>query len=131
MENNQNVDLIRKMLSLVESADSKVEDMLTEDVDTTQEVEVDEQVTQAAKGGAEVLANVLSKEKGLFSTFKNEIPAGALLLVSDQPMIPEGVKTTISDTKVTIGFAEQHLKIGIDSLKQLSNNGLTVKHLRF
>lgn len=65
------------------------------------------------------------------TAFKNKIPAGALLLVSDQPMIPEGVKTTISDTKVTSGFAELHLKIGIDSLKQLINNGLTVKHLRF
>lgn len=65
------------------------------------------------------------------TAFKNEIPAGALLLVSDQPMVPEGVKTSISDTAVTSGFAEQHLKIGIDSLKQLKNNGLTVKHLRF
>lgn len=65
------------------------------------------------------------------TAFKNEIPAGALLLVSDQPMVPEGVKTSISDTKVTGGFAELHLKVGIDSLKQLKNNGLTVKHLRF
>ncbi len=68
----------------------------------------------------------------IFSTaFKNEIPVGALLLVSDQPMVPEGVKTEISDIKVTGNFVEQHLKIGIDSLKQLINNGLTVKHLRF
>src|SRR5690606_24718404 len=29
--------------------------------------------------------------------FANKIPTGALLLVSDQPMIPEGVKTEISD----------------------------------
>jgi AMP nucleosidase len=65
------------------------------------------------------------------TAFKNEIPAGALLLVSDQPMVPEGVKTDISDQKVTGSFAELHLKVGIDSLKQLSNNGLTVKHLRF
>jgi len=54
-----------------------------------------------------------------------------LLLVSDQPMIPEGVKTAKSDTKVTRVFVETHLKIGIDSLMQLINNGLTVKHLRF
>lgn len=65
------------------------------------------------------------------TAFKNEIPAGALLLVSDQPMIPQGVKTEISDSKVTKHFVEQHLRIGIDSLKQLINNGLTVKHLRF
>jgi len=63
--------------------------------------------------------------------FKNKIPTGALLLVSDQPMIPEGVKTTESDSKVTEQFVESHLQIGIESLKQLINNGLTVKHLKF
>jgi AMP nucleosidase len=63
--------------------------------------------------------------------FANKIPTGALLLVSDQPMVPEGVKTAESDKKVTVEFVERHLKIGIDSLKQLINNGLTVKHLRF
>jgi AMP nucleosidase len=46
-------------------------------------------------------------------------------------MVPEGVKTEESDKKVTTDFVERHLKIGIDSLKQLINNGLTVKHLRF
>lgn len=65
------------------------------------------------------------------SAFKNEIPAGALLLVSDQPMIPEGVKTDASDQSVTQHFVDLHLKIGIDSLKQLINHGLTVKHLKF
>lgn len=65
------------------------------------------------------------------TAFKNEIPVGALLLVSDQPMVPQGVKTEKSDLKVTTGFVEQQLKIGIDSLKQLINEGLTVKHLRF
>jgi AMP nucleosidase len=65
------------------------------------------------------------------SAFRNKIPAGALLLVSDQPMIPEGVKTEASDLKVTEQFTEMHLKIGIDSLKQLINKGHTVKHLRF
>lgn len=63
--------------------------------------------------------------------FTNEIPAGALLLVSDQPMIPEGVKTEASDRKVTESFVDQHLQIGIDSLSQLINQGLTVKHLKF
>lgn len=68
----------------------------------------------------------------IFSTgFFNEIPTGALLLVSDQPMIPEGVKTAESDSKVTETYVETHLKVGIDSLKQLINNGLTVKHLKF
>lgn len=63
--------------------------------------------------------------------FYNKIPTGALLLVSDQPMIPEGVKTEASDKKVTAQFVETHLKIGIDSLKQLINKGLTVRHLQF
>ena len=63
--------------------------------------------------------------------FYNKIPTGALLLVSDQPMIPEGVKTEESDKQITADFVEKHLKIGIDSLKQLINDGLTVRHLRF
>jgi len=63
--------------------------------------------------------------------FHNKIPTGALLLVSDQPMIPEGVKTAESDRRVTREFGDIHLKIGIDSLAELINNGLTVKHLRF
>lgn len=68
----------------------------------------------------------------LFSVgFYNEIPTGALLLVSDQPMIPQGVKTEESDKKVSGQFVEQHIQIGIDSLNQLINKGLTVKHLRF
>ncbi len=68
----------------------------------------------------------------IFSTgFANKIPTGALLLISDQPMIPEGVKTVKSDSKVTEQFVETHLRVGIDSLKQLINNGLTVKHLKF
>ena len=63
--------------------------------------------------------------------FANEIPAGALLLVSDIPMIEEGVKTAESDKSVTQNFVEQHVKLGIQSLEQLINNGNTVKHLRF
>jgi AMP nucleosidase len=63
--------------------------------------------------------------------FYNQIPTGALLLVSDQPMIPEGVKTTESDRKVTGKFVDIHLRIGLDSLNQLIHNGNTVKHLRF
>ena len=63
--------------------------------------------------------------------FFNKIPTGALLLVSDQPMVPEGVKTAESDLKITGNFVETHIRIGIDSLKQLINNGLTVRHLRF
>lgn len=68
----------------------------------------------------------------LFSVgFYNRIPTGALLLVSDQPLLADGIKTAESDKIVTEQYAIEHLKIGIDSLKQLINKGLTVKHLRF
>ena len=68
----------------------------------------------------------------LFSVgFHNGIPTGALLLVSDMPMVPEGVKTTHSDVTVTSTYATTHLEIGIDSLRQLIHNKLTVKHLKF
>lgn len=63
--------------------------------------------------------------------FCNEIPTGALLLVSDQPMIPEGVKTEESDKKVSSDFVTNHLQIGIDAIKELQNKGISVKHLRF
>ncbi|MCC6371633.1 MAG: AMP nucleosidase [Bacteroidia bacterium] len=63
--------------------------------------------------------------------FHNEIPTGALLLVTDQPMVAEGIKTEQSDKKVTENFSENHLKIGIESLNELQNSGVSVKHLRF
>lgn len=63
--------------------------------------------------------------------FHNHIPAGALHLVSDMPMNPEGVKTTSSDSFVSANFAELHLKMGIDSLLLLKKHGKSVKHLRF
>jgi len=63
--------------------------------------------------------------------FANEIPTGALLLVSDQPMISSGIKTEKSDQMVTENFVSDHLTIGIESLKQLIEKRLTVKHLRF
>lgn len=68
----------------------------------------------------------------IFSTaFYNEIPAGALLLVSDQPMVVDGIKTEASDKVVTTSYVDLHIQIGIDSLKQLINNGMTVKHLHY
>lgn len=63
--------------------------------------------------------------------FVNEIPRGALLLVSDNPMTPEGVKTEESDRKVTANFVDKHLNIGIDALRELRDSGESVKHLRW
>lgn len=68
----------------------------------------------------------------LFITgFANHIPTGALLMVSDNPMVPEGVKTEESDKKVSQEFAQRHFDIGIDTLYQLIHQGITVKHLHF
>ena len=68
----------------------------------------------------------------LFCTgFANRIPTGTLLLVSDQPMIPEGVKTEKSDNYVTERFVSNHVKIGIDALKMIRDEKKTVKHLKF
>jgi AMP nucleosidase len=63
--------------------------------------------------------------------FVNEIPHGALLMVSDNPMTPDGVKTEESDKKVTDLFVYKHLAIGIDSLIELRDSGESVKHLRY
>lgn len=63
--------------------------------------------------------------------FVNKIPKGALLLVSDNPMTPEGVKTASSDAAVTREFVRQHLAVGIDALIELRDSGESVKHLRF
>jgi AMP nucleosidase len=63
--------------------------------------------------------------------FVNHIPKGALLLVSDSPMTPEGVKTSRSDVVVTETYVEQHLAIGVDALVELRDSGDSVKHLRF
>jgi len=63
--------------------------------------------------------------------FANSIPTGALLLVSDQPMVPEGVKTEDSDRRVTDAFVERHVQIGIEALRLIRRHGKSVKHLRF
>ncbi|PWJ58832.1 AMP nucleosidase [Dyadobacter jejuensis] len=63
--------------------------------------------------------------------FANSIPHGALLLVSDNPLVPEGVKTEESDKKVTSNYVQKHLDIGIEALTELARSGESVKHLRF
>lgn len=63
--------------------------------------------------------------------FANFIPSGALLLVTDQPMIPEGVKTEKTDNLVTRKYVEQQIEIGIQALTSIKNSSQTVKHLLF
>ena len=68
----------------------------------------------------------------LFSAaFANRIPMGALLLVSDQPMVPEGVKTDASDLKVSSNYVDDHIQIGIESLVEIREHGHSVRHLKF
>lgn len=68
----------------------------------------------------------------LFSAgFFNHIPIGALLLVTDQPMVPEGVKTDVSDRNVTSNYVDAHIQIGIEALKEIREEGKSVRHLRF
>lgn len=61
----------------------------------------------------------------------NEIARGALLLVSDVPMIPEGVKTEESDKKVTQQFVHLHLQIGIEAMTEVGEKGEKIKHFTY
>lgn len=61
----------------------------------------------------------------------NEIPRGALLLVSDTPMVPEGVKTEKSDLAVTEKFADLHLQIGIEAMTEIGVKGERIKHFTY
>lgn len=63
--------------------------------------------------------------------FANHIPTGALLLVSDNPMTPEGVKTGESDRAVTQHYVRDHVEIGISALRLIKDEKRTVKHLKF
>ena len=62
---------------------------------------------------------------------KNQIARGALLLVSDVPTSPEGVKTSASDAAVSRAWAETHLDLGIDAMTDLAENGEEIKHFRY
>lgn len=63
--------------------------------------------------------------------FANQIPTGALLLVSDQPMVPQGVKTDASDRTITQTYVDAQISIGIDALREIRDEGRSVRHLRF
>ncbi len=61
----------------------------------------------------------------------NSISRGALLLVSDVPLTPEGIKTEDSDRKVTEQWAKLHLELGIEAMTQLGQRGEAIKHFRY
>lgn len=63
--------------------------------------------------------------------FANRIPTGALLLVSDNPMTPDGVKTSESDNRVSAEFVERHVELGIQALWMIKHQKNTVRHLKY
>ena len=63
--------------------------------------------------------------------YANRIPTGALLMVSDMPMTPEGVKSNESDSYVTAHFAEQHLHLGIRTVESLLQSPEEMKSIVF
>lgn len=63
--------------------------------------------------------------------FHNKIPTGALLLVTDQPMVPEGVKSMATDAENKARYDANHVQLGINSLKQIKDKGETIRHLKF
>jgi len=63
--------------------------------------------------------------------FANGIDRGALLLVSDTPMTPEGVKTPESDSNVTQKYVDLHLDIGIEAMSHIGKEGEQIKHFTY
>jgi len=61
----------------------------------------------------------------------NEIARGALLLVSDLPTTPDGIKTEESDQRVTAEWSQIHLQIGIEAMTQIDQKGEPIKHFRY
>lgn len=61
----------------------------------------------------------------------NQIARGALLLVSDVPTTPEGVKTEESDQEVTRNWTDTHLSLGIEAMTEIAVKGEPIKHFTF
>jgi len=61
----------------------------------------------------------------------NEISRGALLLVSDVPITPDGVKTGESDRAVTEQWAQIHLELAVEAMTDIDERGEPIKHFRY
>ena len=61
----------------------------------------------------------------------NQISRGALLLVSDVPVQPDGVKTEESDADVTKNWGEVHLQLGIEAMTEIDSKGEKMKHFEY
>lgn len=67
----------------------------------------------------------------LTAGFANQIPTGALLMISDKPMEEDGVKTEASDRKVTQQFVGEQVMLGVEALQQILDGKKTIRHIRF
>ena len=67
----------------------------------------------------------------LFRALHQIAPRGALLLVSDVPITPDGVKTEESDRKVTENWVNLHLQVGIEAMTDLGKKGEMIKHFTY
>ena len=63
--------------------------------------------------------------------FANSINRGALLLVSDTPIIPEGIKTEEMDQNVTKKYVDLHLNMGIEAMAKIGIEGEKIKHFKY
>lgn len=61
----------------------------------------------------------------------NQIARGALLLVSDVPVTPEGIKTEESDKSVTQKWGDAHLQLGIEAMSEIDEKGEKIKHFKY
>lgn len=61
----------------------------------------------------------------------NQIARGALLLVSDLPMVPDGVKTARSDRTVSEKYVNLQLDIGIEAMTEIGSKGEAIKHFQY
>lgn len=65
----------------------------------------------------------------LFTTcFVSKVNIGALLLVSDCPMKPGGIKTKASAKSVFREFTDIHIELGIEAMADIAERGENIRH---
>ena len=68
----------------------------------------------------------------LFSVgFVSKVPVGALLLVSDLPLIHGGIKTKASSKQVFSTYTGRHIQFGIESMIGIQDKGEHIRHYRW
>ncbi len=63
--------------------------------------------------------------------FASKVPIGALLLVSDLPLVRGGIKTKKSAKAVFRKFTDVHLEIGIKSMSEIADRGEHIRHYKW